>query len=82
LYYTEIMPLMVQARLDAESEKNLARLSRQLGWSRSRVVREGLKMLSACYPLPRKTRIIGLGKFDSGIPDLGSDKRHLEGFGR
>jgi hypothetical protein len=25
--------------------------------------------------------MIGIGMFDSGIPDLGSNKKHLEGFG-
>ena len=27
-------------------------------------------------------KIIGLGKVDSGIPDLASNKAHMEGFGR
>jgi len=44
-------------------------------------VRESLKLLAACHP-PRRRKIIGLGKFDSGIPDLGSNKKHLEGYGR
>jgi hypothetical protein len=25
--------------------------------------------------------VIGLGRFASGVPDLGSNKKHLEGFG-
>ena len=25
--------------------------------------------------------MIGIGMFDSGIPDLGSNKKYLEGFG-
>lgn len=29
---------------------------------------------------PRK--LIGIGMFDSGIPDLGSNKKHLEGLGQ
>jgi hypothetical protein len=32
---------------------------------------------------PRKQiEIIGTGQFDSGIPDLGSNKKHLKGLGR
>jgi len=27
-------------------------------------------------------KLIGIGMFDSGIPDLGSNKKHLEGFGQ
>ena len=32
---------------------------------------------------PRKRiKITGMGQFDSGIPDLGSNKKHLEGLGK
>jgi predicted DNA-binding antitoxin AbrB/MazE fold protein len=27
-------------------------------------------------------KITGQGQFESGIPDLGSNKKHLEGFGK
>jgi len=70
----------VQARLDAATEKTLARLVDQLGVSPSMVVREGIRLLAASQPKSRK--IIGLGKFASGISDLGSNKKHLRGFGR
>ena len=30
----------------------------------------------------RQLQFIGTGQFDSGIPDLGSNKKHLEGLGR
>ena len=55
---------------------------RRLGWSSSQVVREGLKLMVASYGRVPKKKIIGVGKFDSGIKDLGSNKRHLEGFGK
>jgi hypothetical protein len=71
---------IVQARLDAETEKTLARLVDQLGVSPSMVVREGIRVLAASQPKTRK--IAGLGKFASGLPDLGSNKKHLQGFGR
>ena len=76
------MGTTIQARLDEDSQKILARLVKQLGWSRSRVVREGLRILAACHPRGGRSKIIGLGKFRSGIPDLGSNKEHLKGFGR
>jgi hypothetical protein len=58
----------VQARLD------------RLGLSPSMVVREGIRLLAATQPKSRK--IAGLGKFSSGASDLGSNKKHLQGFGR
>jgi hypothetical protein len=70
----------IQARLDADTQKTLARLVDQLGVSPSTVVREGIRLLAASHPKSRK--IAGLGKFSSGIPDLGSNKKHLRGFGR
>jgi len=74
----------IQARLDQQSEKTLKRLVGRLGWSPSRVVREGLRLLAACHLATGKScrKVIGLGQFDSGTADLGSNKAHLEGFGR
>ncbi len=72
----------VQARLDAREQQALRELVRELGWSPSRVVREGLRLLRASHPALGRPRIVGLGKFSSGVRDLGSNKRHLKGFGR
>jgi hypothetical protein len=77
-----IMPSTIQARLDEPSRKALAKLVKQTGWSPSKVVREGLRVLAACYPGKGPRKIIGLGKFTSGIPDLGSNKEHMKGFGK
>jgi hypothetical protein len=55
---------------------------RELGWTPSRVVREGLRVLEASYLRRKKRGVIGLGKFVSGVPDLGSSKKHLRDFGR
>jgi hypothetical protein len=76
------MPVSVQARLDPETHRVLNRLVRRLGMSPSALVREGIRLLAACQPAPAEKKIIGLGKFRSGISDLGSNKRHLKGFGR
>src|SRR5579872_6240789 len=72
----------IQARLDDRSQKRLTLLVRELGWSPSRVVREGLRVLEATYLRKKKRGIVGLGKFSSGVPDLGSNKKHLRGFGK
>ncbi|HEY4362395.1 MAG TPA: hypothetical protein VGN17_15575 [Bryobacteraceae bacterium] len=45
-------------------------------------MREGIRLLAASHPAPATPRIAGLGKFSSGLPDLGSNKKHLKGFGR
>lgn len=57
-------------------------LVRELGWTPSRVVREGLRVLEANYLRRKRRGIIGLGRFHSGIRDLGSNKKHLLGLGR
>jgi len=72
----------VQARLDDESTKELADLVRRLGWSRSRVMREAIRVLAAIHPPAKRPKIKGVGEFASGISDLGSNKKHLKGFGR
>lgn len=72
----------IQARLDQQSKRRLALLVRELGWTPSQVVREGLRVLAASRIRRKKRPIIGLGKFRSGVADLGSNKRHLADFGK
>jgi hypothetical protein len=72
----------IQARLDDRSRKRLALLVRELGWTPSQVVREGLRILEASHLRRKKRGIIGLAKFRSGISNLGSNKKHLRGFGQ
>jgi Ribbon-helix-helix protein, copG family len=72
----------VQARLDAETAKDLANLARRLGCTRSEVMREGIRVLMAIHPPSGRAKIAGIGEFASGIEDLGSNKKHLKGFGR
>lgn len=57
-------------------------LVRELGWTPSRVVREGLRVLEASCLRRNRRGVIGLGKFQSGITDLGANKKHLRDFGR
>jgi len=76
------MKANVQARLDRRSQVALELLVRRLGWSPSRVVREGVRLLAARYVGRSQKRVIGVGRFASGLPDLGSNKKHLRRFGR
>ena len=60
----------VQARLDRRSQIALERLVRRLGWSPSRVVREGVHLLAACYvgplgPTRHRRGAVCLGPFRS-----------------
>ncbi|MFC1642959.1 hypothetical protein ACFL5O_09805 [Myxococcota bacterium] len=73
---------IVHARLDPKTERLLKRLESQFGWNLSEVVRRAIRVL-VDVELPRRPRrIVGLGEFESGIEDLGSNKTHLSGFGR
>jgi hypothetical protein len=72
----------VQARLDRRSQVALERLVCGTGRRPSRVVREGVHLLAACYGVPLAKRVIGVGRFVSGLPDLASNKKHLRAFGQ
>lgn len=76
------MGRIVQARIDAATERVLARLRRQTGLTDSELVRKGLELMSQRELPVRASRVRGLGRFASGKPDLGSNKKHLAGFGR
>jgi hypothetical protein len=76
------MSRIIHARLDAETERMLQEVERRLGWSDSEVVRAGIRMLNRSLAGGRARPIVGLGRFHSGVPDLGSNKDHLKGFGR
>ena len=72
----------MQARLNADEQRTMAKLVQVLGWTPSKIVRESLRLMAATHPAIRRSRIVGLGQFSSGRPDLGSNKKHLKGFGR
>lgn len=78
------MKEIVHARLDEHTHRIMRRLQRRHGWSDSDVVRLGIRALGEAElpPGERAKRIAGLGKFASGMTDLGSNKRHLRDFGR
>lgn len=76
------MARIIHARLDSQTENILIELERRLRWHDSKIVREGIKALNSILPPGGRRKIAGLGRFRSGKPDLGSNKKHLEGFGR
>ena len=75
---------IVHARLDENTRRILRRLKRRHGWSDSEAVRQGLRALSEAETVPqdRCGQIAGLGKFESGKSDLGSNRKHLRDFGK
>ncbi len=75
------MKTSVQARLDPESSEALEKLSRRLGLSHSEVVRASLRLMLKQHAAPKGIKIIGAGKYASGIGDLATNKKHMEGFG-
>ena len=76
------MARIIHARLDGQTEQLLREIERRLGWSDSQVVREGIKALNVLLVPTRSRQIVGLGRFRSGVRDLGSSEAHLKGFGR
>jgi hypothetical protein len=76
------MGRIVHARLDDRTARAAARLRRETGWRDSEIIRRGILSLAAVGAPHTRPRFVGVGKFASGIPDLGSNKQHIEGFGR
>jgi hypothetical protein len=75
------MARIIHARLDGPTEQILVQIEKRLGWSDSQIVREGIKALHSLLPPRGRRKVVGMGRFESGIPDLGSTRKHLEGFG-
>ena len=75
------MKTSVQARLDEESYVALETLQRRLGLSQSEIVRASLRLMVKQHSITKRRGIIGAGMFDSGIGDLSTNKKHMEGFG-
>jgi len=73
---------VVQTRLDDETSAVLKDLTTALQWTESQTIRHSLKLLASCTPKLRMRRIVGIGKFSSGLHNLGSNKKHLNGFGK
>lgn len=75
------MATKVSVRLDNESRQLLEELKLRLGWSYSKIIREGILLVAAEHGFYEPKKIIGLGAFDSGIPDLATNKAYLKDLG-
>lgn len=78
------MEKIIHARLDRHTQEIMRRLQRRHGWSDSDIIRQGVRALGDAELPPAEgvNRIAGLGKFRSGVDNLGSNKKHLQDFGR
>jgi hypothetical protein len=75
------MKTSVQARLDPESQAALDRLVRRHGWTTSKAVRESILQMDGQHAPKARRMLIGVGEYDSGIPDLATNKKYLEDLG-
>ena len=76
------MNTVVQARLDKEAEAALDKLVKRHGWSQSQAVRESLLQMARQEEQTKKRRIHGVGIVATGIGDLSTNEKHMEGFGK
>ena len=76
------MPSVVQTRLDHETQSLLDRLIDEAGLTTSEILRKGIKLVAEAELPGRRRGLIGVGMFDSGIPDLSTHKKHMADFGK
>jgi hypothetical protein len=67
-FYDATMRTTVQARLDRRSQAALEHLVRHLGWSPSKVVREGVRLLAACYGTSSQRKLVEIGGLPPAFP--------------
>jgi hypothetical protein len=75
------MATTIQARLDKKSQAALDRLLLRKGTTASQIVRESLILLDTQEHEEPPPKFIGIGGFDSGLPDLATNKRYLDDLG-
>ena len=67
-------------------QAKLKKLVKRTKLTPSEVLREGLisleMRLDDAERSTRKPRLTGAGEFDSGVSDLATNKKHMEGFGK
>lgn len=76
------MGAVVQARLDEETQAAFEKLVRRTGWTASRVIREGIRLVKERRAAQPPRMLIGVGMLDSGIADLATNRKHIEDFGQ
>jgi len=75
------MGAVVQTRVDEETKAELEKVAQQQGKSVSDLVREGIRVVVNQHSSSRRRKWIGVGKHDSGVPDLSTNPKYMEGFG-
>lgn len=75
------MSSSIHARLDDETDSLREELRRSQGWTDSEIVRRGIKVLASITPALKKRKFRGVGKYNSGLGDLSTNKKYMEGFG-
>jgi hypothetical protein len=74
------MSRVVRVMLDDATDRLLRELQARMNVSESEVIALGLRLLAS--PRARVgVSVMGVGRFDSGRGDLGSNKAHLRQFG-
>ena len=76
------MARVVQARLDDKTDKLLGELRRRMRLSESELVRRAIRSLAVIQAPTGGPRVIGIGRFASGVRDRGSNKARLKHLGR
>ena len=76
------MAKVVQARLDDQTEKMLTELRQRTRLSDSELIRRAIRSFAVLPSISGGPRVVGIGRFASGVRDLGSNKAHLKSFGR
>jgi ribbon-helix-helix CopG family protein len=75
------MGTVVQTRVDEETKAELEKVAREQGKSVSDLVREGIRVVVNHHSSTPRRKWIGVGKHDSGMPDLSTNPKSMEGFG-
>jgi hypothetical protein len=74
------MTTTVQARLDKETQAIFDRLRRS-GRTTSDIIREAIRLVDRERSSGAAGKMIGIGMIRSSVPDMGSNKKYLEGLG-
>jgi hypothetical protein len=72
----------VQSRFDPKAQAALKRLIRAKGWTTSQALRECVLLVDEQNAARTRPRLIGAGCFDSGVTDLATSPKYMEGFGK
>ena len=75
------MGAVIQTRLNEATKAALENAARQQGRTVSELVREGVELVISRHSASPRRKWIGVGKYDTGIADLSTNPKYMEGFG-